>query len=677
MSESRTGVGSVIADRYRVLRVLGEGTLGPVFLAEDAALGIRVAVRVIPRGSLVGTAVDRFKRLATQATRIAHPNVALVRGFGELADGSFYVVTEFVDGQPLSSLMKERGALPLTRASEILRQVAAALDAAQLAGIVNRNVTPSGVMIVAGAHGADLVKVVDLWSVITPDGSNSVVRAGSVIGTPDYLSPEQVRGEPPDGRSSVYSLGVIAFEMLTGTVPYAGSPMERLAARVTVDAVRIGDVRPDVIGVQEAVGRALKRNAEERYQSAGEFAAAFERAGQQKVPLPPRLPAQEPPMPPPAAAPPAPIFSPPPPPVSPAPGGPVGAPDFPPQRTVVATPRGTGQGAGYGDRSPNSHWSVRVYYGTDRVRQEAGDLETFFGREQGNLSLGFCDVTVPSARNIGELPRPTILKLEFRENVDKHVVIGNISVSSRDEFCAEVRNRLARSNSSDCFVFIHGYNVTFAEAARRTAQLAVDLKFAGAPMFYSWPSQGRLRGYLRDSTYVERAVPRLREFLTLVAQECGARTIHLVAHSMGNRALTNALREFVQPAAGIQSLPTFREVILAAPDIDAAVFREQILPAIRPKAARITLYVSPRDRPLQISRWLWGGTRMGHWGRQPIEGVDVIDASTVDSSLMGHGYIGDNRSVIDDVYYLLDGKPADKRFTISRRPGETFWRFRA
>ena len=202
---------------------------------------------------------------------------------------------------------------------------------------------------------------------------------------------------------------------------------------------------------------------------------------------------------------------------------------------------------------------------------------------------------------------------------------------------------------------MHGYNVTFEDAARCTAQIAYDLKFDGAPIFFSWPSQGEILQYAVDETNVTWTAPHLMQFLTDVAEQSGAEQIHLIAHSMGNRALTSVLRDL--SLTHKSSKPMFDEVVLTAPDIDAEVFINDIAPAVVKTAQRVTLYASSNDEALIMSKKVHGYARAGDSGSQlvVVPGVDTVDVSAVDTSLLGHNYYGDNSSVLADIFELLHG----------------------
>ena len=303
---------------------------------------------------------------------------------------------------------------------------------------------------------------------------------------------------------------------------------------------------------------------------------------------------------------------------------------------------------------------------TTRARWESEELNPGnhigYGNDRGDLQLGTCQVSIPKYHETGAVERPSILRLEFSEDPRKHVVLLDVQQEPPEDFYVALKSKVGSSSRQEAFVFVHGYNVTFEDAARRTAQLAYDLKFDGAPIFFSWPSQGGLLQYAVDETNVAWAVPHLKEFLAAIAKQSGAKSVHLIAHSMGNRALTSALLSLA-PKMRNQG-PMFHEIVLTAPDIDADVFKRDIAPRITRTAQRVTLYASSNDEALLMSKRLHGYPRAGDSGNGLIvvEGVETIDVSNVDTSLIGHSYYGNNDTVLTDLFYVLtDPKPARDR----------------
>jgi esterase/lipase superfamily enzyme len=291
--------------------------------------------------------------------------------------------------------------------------------------------------------------------------------------------------------------------------------------------------------------------------------------------------------------------------------------------------------------------------------------------------MGVCDVTIPEIHESGELEGPSILKLEIKVDPEKHIVLKSVQRLEKDQFFTSLNGELT-AKGKNVLVFVHGYNVSFEDAARRTAQMAADLKFPGAAAFYSWPSQAHWYKYRLDEKNVELSIKPLKSFLLEVAERSGATTINLVAHSMGNRALTGALKQIDASARDNNIL--FNQVILAAPDIDAYIFKRDIAPEIVTKARRITLYASSKDLALYASRQFNSGdSRAGDAGDDlvVVPGIETIDASAGDCSLLGHCYYGDSVSVLRDIEHLLKDEPAQARpFLYPRNyKGLTYWLF--
>lgn len=250
---------------------------------------------------------------------------------------------------------------------------------------------------------------------------------------------------------------------------------------------------------------------------------------------------------------------------------------------------------------------------------------------------------------------------------------------ARDEFVSELRGSLASAGENDALVFIHGYNVGFADAARRAAQIAFDLKFSGRTLLYSWASAGEPHKYTVDEATVEWSAPHFEAFLRLALTEIGARAVHVVAHSMGNRPLVRALERFdastLPPGAA-----TLRQIILAAPDVDSDTFR-QLAAAFKGRAQGVTLYASSRDLALKVSKAVHGYRRAGDAGDALVivDGVDTVDATKVDTSLLGlrHSYFGSKRSILSDIFHVItQGKAPDLRFDLEATPAGKYWLYR-
>jgi len=270
---------------------------------------------------------------------------------------------------------------------------------------------------------------------------------------------------------------------------------------------------------------------------------------------------------------------------------------------------------------------IPVFYATDRNQTAELTPRLVYGAGRGDLTLGVAEVSLPRSRRPAGLPVPPWWRLESDEHLANHVVLLEVSVQSREAYVAALRQTIDRATRPEALVFVHGYNVTFEDAARRTAQLANDLDLPGVPILYSWPSEGRAHCYTVDELNVEWSLPHFEELLRLVLTESGARTVHVVAEGMGNRALARALGalEALVPQA-VEGGASLRQVVFVAPDVDRDTFLG-LVPRFAGRAERFTLYGSSRDRALQASRIVHSRPRAGESGAEMIDGIDVIDAN--------------------------------------------------
>lgn len=282
---------------------------------------------------------------------------------------------------------------------------------------------------------------------------------------------------------------------------------------------------------------------------------------------------------------------------------------------------------------------VPVFYATDRNQTAELTPRLVYGAGRGDLTLGVAEVSLPRSRRPAGLPVPPWWRLESDEHLANHVVLLDVSVHGRESYVAALRKTVSRAARPEALIFVHGYNLTFEDAARRTAQLANDLDLPGVPILYSWPSEGRAHRYTADELNVEWSLPHFEELLRLVLAESGARTVHVVAEGMGNRALARALGALdavIPPASGGGA--SLRQVVFVAPDVDRDTFLG-LAPRFAGRAERFTLYSSSRDRALQASRIVHSRPRAGESGAERIDGIDVMDANdAVDtaSAILGH-----------------------------------------
>ena len=277
-------LGQIVADRYKVMKKLGEGGMGTVYLAEHVKMGRKAALKVMNPGmGQDPDAISRFNREAANASRINHANVAAVYDFGETKEGVIYLAMEFIEGPSLTKVIEETGGLNPVRAADITRQAAEALAVAHDMGIVHRDLKPDNIMLAKGRDGADIVKVVDFGiAKAAADETQKVTKTGLVVGTPEYMSPEQLAGDKLDGRSDTYSLALVAFAMFTGKLPFpADTVQESMIARLTDRPKTLSEMRPVVAwpeAVQAVMDKALERDTGARYQTASEFGKALYKA---------------------------------------------------------------------------------------------------------------------------------------------------------------------------------------------------------------------------------------------------------------------------------------------------------------------------------------------------------------------------------------------------------------
>jgi esterase/lipase superfamily enzyme len=298
---------------------------------------------------------------------------------------------------------------------------------------------------------------------------------------------------------------------------------------------------------------------------------------------------------------------------------------------------------------------------------------------RGQTERGICEVSIPKSHRAGELEGPSILRLEVQEDPRKHITLRKTTRLNDDVFYEQLRAQVASSPERELLVFVHGFNVTFEDAARRTGQMAKDLKLQGAPVFFSWPADKYfLLTYGKDETNVAWATPHLKEFLLELVAETDAKAINLVAHSMGSRALTTALREIDLQFR--EDARKFNQVVLAAPDIDADDFRDNIAPSIQRTARQVTLYASSNDIALSASRFFHRNARAGDTSRGLVivAGMHTIDVSAIDGGPWGHSYYGASDPVLRDLHLLLGSLPPERRTWLkpSELDGQTYWAFR-
>jgi serine/threonine-protein kinase len=281
-------IGIVVSDRYRLIRKIGEGGMGAVYQAEHALIEKRIALKILfqdltRRPDLVA----RFLQEAKSASRIGQENVIDISDFGQTPGGLVYIAMEFLDGQDLGRLLKTERSMPWLRARPILMQIAKALRAAHGHGIIHRDMKPENIYLIQREGRADFVKVLDfgIAKVVSADDTDGprLTQTGMIFGTPEYMSPEQAQGHPPDHRLDVYAVGCIMYQMLTGSVPFMADSFMGILTKHLVEApVPPRQRRPDLeipAEVEAVCLRALEKDREKRWPDMDAFYRALGAAG--------------------------------------------------------------------------------------------------------------------------------------------------------------------------------------------------------------------------------------------------------------------------------------------------------------------------------------------------------------------------------------------------------------
>ncbi len=371
------------------------------------------------------------------------------------------------------------------------------------------------------------------------------------------------------------------------------------------------------------------------------------------------------------------------------------APDMAPEADGVAAANGGTESAApevAAAAEEKEAWQVvPVFFGTDREQQPNPD-RLAYGSDRGRrLELGRALVTVPKSHDVPQIERPWALRVPYfditiyeeDEDPEKHFTIEEIKALTKDQFLALARERLAASSrfKDHAIVFVHGYNTAFDHAVYRTAQISYDLKFDGAAFLYSWPSGGSVASYTYDRESASAAQPYLRQFLDIVIKDTGAKTISVIAHSMGNQPLLEVLKDMKQAAPDDVVIS---QVILAAPDVDADSFTNMAR-RIQGLAKGVTLYAASNDRAMIASRNFWQNPRAGDVpasGPIIVPGVDTVDvtAASTDTFAINHSGYAVKNELLKDIAELIQSglRPPDQRFLKPERvttENGAYWRY--
>jgi esterase/lipase superfamily enzyme len=323
--------------------------------------------------------------------------------------------------------------------------------------------------------------------------------------------------------------------------------------------------------------------------------------------------------------------------------------------------------------APAEGQEIVVWFGTNR-RKDSRDR--FVGERADDVSYGRCHVFVPKDRGSGSLGRGLIGRLIWGDN---RVKVDQTEHLSAPRFWSAIKDEVASLGDDDRhgLLFLHGYQTKFNDAAKRTAQLKVDLAHAGPAAFFSWPSLGEAAGYAGDEAAIEGSELAIREFLVDFATRSGATAVHIIAHSMGNRGLLRAM-DAISKAAKSASPIRFGQVFLAAPDVDVELF-ENLAAAYKQLSVRATLYVTNNDKAIGLSQRLHRFPRVGLTPPVAVlQGIDTVDASHVNLGLIGHGYSVETRPVLADIHRLLQSDTSpDRRFGLRKALGgrAQYWEF--
>jgi eukaryotic-like serine/threonine-protein kinase len=275
--------GEVLDGRYRIEKKVGEGGMSFVYLAHDVATSERLAIKVLsPALAKEQNAMARLRREAGLGIRLAHPNICHIMRLGETEDGLVYIVMPFLEGEILSDRTNRLGHLPIAETVKFVRDIAAGLHLAHHLKIVHRDLKPENVMITTPAEGGERAVVMDFGLAKERRAGGELEKltaTGIVLGTPEFMSPEQLRGKALDGRTDVYSLALMTFEMLTGKLPFTGrTQQEMMINRLRSDPIGIRKMRPEMnfsAAIERVLLKGMERNLDDRYQTAPEFADAL------------------------------------------------------------------------------------------------------------------------------------------------------------------------------------------------------------------------------------------------------------------------------------------------------------------------------------------------------------------------------------------------------------------
>ncbi len=326
----------------------------------------------------------------------------------------------------------------------------------------------------------------------------------------------------------------------------------------------------------------------------------------------------------------------------------------------------------FSDNESGGYVPIDVFYATDRARTGSRDPADFYsGNRADRLELGIVTVTIPDTHQAGQVERPSVWKLEFSPSPSRHILLKSIEPMNADTFFGRMQREFSGAQERDLFVYIHGFNHDFEYAAQRAAQLTYDMGSSAVPVLFSWPSRNTTMGYISDTAAVRVSGRRLAVFLEDLVAESGATTVHVLAHSMGSRALTDALEIMALTRdAEIGDPPVFGQVMFAAPDVDAQLF-SKMAQVFRPLSRRLTLYASSNDWALVSSRKLHGSAPRAGLGGDVLladKSFDSVDMTALGEDMLAHNYFSNDSSALADMMTLFwTDTPPERRCGLTSR----------
>ena len=308
---------------------------------------------------------------------------------------------------------------------------------------------------------------------------------------------------------------------------------------------------------------------------------------------------------------------------------------------------------------------MEIFYATDRDIEDESEPGQYYGGNRGAMSYGIGRVAINTDKSFTEYADAGYWGASEFET-GKSAQLAKVEAMTLEQFLERISERAGTSPDKSAMVYTHGYARRFEQAAGILASVVYKIGYLGVPVLYSWPSNGSAAAYAGDLNNVEWTVPHFRETLKQLAELNELETIHLAAHSLGNRAFLRALMQLVDDADAKDGWK-FGEILLIAPDLDRDIFERDVAPVIVQSPSRVTLYVSSVDVPLRISKSVNLYPRVGDASEEPFifHGIDTIDASNVADVTIGHSYYRESPEVLKDMYYLLvQRRGADDRPTL-------------